>query len=110
MTESILSPMSVSIGIAFIMIAFQEFFKTVSWKYYAGGVVLDIAIVLLLPVLGLAKYVTTAVTCFQVIAIFAIYFLLKKKVNAVIAFILALLISFIMAIALYSLIGIIFNI
>lgn len=110
MTESILSPMSVSIEIGFIMIAFQEFFETVSWKYYAGGAVLDIAIVLLSPVLGLAKYMTTAVTCFQVIAIFALYFLLKKKLNAIVAFILALLISFVMTIALCCVIGIVFNI
>ncbi|CDI43195.1 hypothetical protein [Lactobacillus helveticus] len=53
MTESILSPMSVSIGIGFIMIAFQEFFETVSWKYYAGGAVLDIVIVLLSQCLAL---------------------------------------------------------
>ncbi|KRO08353.1 hypothetical protein IV62_GL000100 [Lactobacillus helveticus] len=99
--------MSVSIGIGFIMIAFQEFFETVSWKYYAGGAVLDIAIA---PVLGLAKYMTTAVTCFQVIAIFALYFLLKKKLNAIVAFILALLISFVMTIALCCVIGIVFNI
>lgn len=74
------------------------------------GLSATIILALLFPLIGLKRYLIWILTFSQMLIWALTYVLMAKKINKTVAFFLALLIGFIWALALASLVGVIYNI
>ena len=94
----------------FLFVCFENQFKKISLKWCVVGLSATIILALLFPLIGLKRYFIWILTFSQMLIWALTYVLMAKKINKTVAFFLALLIGFIWALALASLVGVIYNI
>lgn len=98
-------------AIAGLIVTFSdEFLNKVALKWFVGLAIVSLLITLVLPLTEQTRYYLVSGTFFQVFTMAISYILLGKKINKTVAFILAIIISVVAVLLLYSLVGIIFGI
>lgn len=97
-------------AIAGLIVTFSdEFLNKVALKWFVGLAIVSLLITLVLPLTEQTRYYLVSGTFFQVFTMAISNILLGKK-NKTVAFILAIIISVVAVLLLYSLVGIIFGI
>ncbi|WP_288556787.1 hypothetical protein [uncultured Lactobacillus sp.] len=95
---------------AFLYVLFEDWFKKIPGKWYAIGLLATVILALIFPLIGLKRYFIWIVTFSQMLMWVFTSVFMAKKMNNTVAFFLALLIGFIWALVLTSLVGFIYNI
>ncbi|GAA2867333.1 hypothetical protein [Lactobacillus intestinalis] len=95
--------------IGFALTESDGLLKKASWKVWIILIVTTVVFALLLPLIGRQRIIQGIVTISQVLMIIFINILLEKKINKILAFIIALIAGTIWAIWLISLVGVIYG-
>ena len=95
---------------AFLFWGFQDSFKKISWKWYVGAIIFTVILALIFPLVGLKSYVNEIAIISESLMVVFSYKLMIKRLSAPLTFFLGLLGGLFWGVALFSLVGVIYNI